>query len=189
MRVHIGPYIEWFGPYQLADLLQRVGVSEDRCFKLGQWLDQLPGVNRFFEWVHHTFRQRRVSIKIHPYDVWNIDDTLALIILPMLKMFREKKHGYPTVDDEDVPPELRSTAASALTEMQISNGDTDNNWNARWEWVLNEMVWAFEQMDPEADDKFFGVDEIFDDVGYRAWQKRKQRGLTLFGKYFEALWD
>jgi hypothetical protein len=29
MRVKIGPYRNWVGPYQLADLLQKFGVSKD----------------------------------------------------------------------------------------------------------------------------------------------------------------
>jgi hypothetical protein len=91
------------------------------------------------------------------------------------------------VEDEDVPEHLRSTSAPALTEEQLATGWPDDNGAFRWEWVLDEMVWAFEQMDPEADDHFF-VGK-FDRDGYDAWQERKTRGFVLFGKYFQALWD
>ena len=35
MKVYIGEYPSWFGPYQLADLTQKLGVSEGRAFQLG----------------------------------------------------------------------------------------------------------------------------------------------------------
>lgn len=30
-------------------------------------------------------KERKISIRIDPWDVWNMDHTLALIIVPMLK--------------------------------------------------------------------------------------------------------
>jgi hypothetical protein len=44
------------------------------------------------------------------------------------------------VDDVDVPKELRSTSAPA----KENEWDTDDNHHKRWEWVLNEMIFAFE---------------------------------------------
>ena len=96
-----------------------------------------------------------------------------------------------------------------LTDEQVNTGYTDNNWHARWNWVLGEMIWAFEQIvNDDADSQFFSdsnpaepSDEPniefsesvrrckLDVEGYKAWQERKTRGLTLFGKYFEGLWD
>ena len=209
MKVYIGPYTSWFGPYQLADLLQYVGVSEDTCHKLGEKLDSITPVRAFFEWFDRTFKKRRIDIKIHDYDVWSMDDTLAVIILPMLKLLKEKKHGYAMVDDEDVPAELRSTAAPALTQEQINTACPDDNGEARWNWVLDEMIWTFEQMlSDDAESRFhYDLDPAkprdepgldleqmlarggYDKAGYTAWQERKTRGFTLFGKYFEALWD
>jgi hypothetical protein len=29
----------------------------------------------------------------------------------------------------------------------------------------------------------------FDKEGYEAWQARKSKGLLLFGKYYQNLWD
>jgi len=135
--------------------------------------------------------------------VWNAEHTLALIILPTLKLLQKKKQGSPLVDDADVPEQLRSTAATALTAEEINCASTDENWHLRWEWALNEMIWAMEQVaDDDADSQFFthhpeipdnpndlGANVDFDKEGYGKWQARKQHGLMLFGKYFEALWD
>ena len=35
MKVYIGPYKEWWGVYQLADLLKKVNVSQNRCEEIG----------------------------------------------------------------------------------------------------------------------------------------------------------
>jgi hypothetical protein len=53
---------------------------------------------------------------------------------------QKKKHGAPFVDDEDVPDHLKSTAAPA----KENEWDTDANHFARWDWVLDEMIFAFE---------------------------------------------
>jgi len=37
-----------------------------------------------------------VEVQIDPWDTWNMDHTLAYIILPMLIQLKETKHGYPS---------------------------------------------------------------------------------------------
>lgn len=199
MKVYIGPYTQWVGPYQIAEILRYVGVSEERCDALGAWLNK-TWLRPFCEWVESK-RSRTISIKIHRYDTWGMDSTLALIILPMLKQLQSTKPGSPYVDDDDVPEHLRSTNAAPLTEDEQRCGSPDKNHHARWAWVMEEMIWAFEQLvDDDADDRFFYdvkivdgnkqlINKPFDKDGYAEWQDRKQRALTLFGKYFEALWD
>lgn len=200
MRVYMGPYHHWFRPgtWYKNLILWWSGFGRgvdadtfdmdayDKLIKKirDSWI--FKKVQAVENWVENN-TQRKISVKIHPYDVWGMDDTLGHIILPMLKLLREKKHGYPHVVDEDVPEHLRSVAAPALTEEQISTACPDDNGAPRWAWVMNEMIWAFEQMDPDADDRFFV--KPFDKDGYNAWQERKTQGFVLFGKYFQALWD
>jgi hypothetical protein len=71
-----------------------------------------------------------------------MDHTLAQIVLPMLKQLQATKHGSPLVEDEDVPEGLglRSTEAPP----KENEWDTDDNLHLRWEWVMNEMIFAFE---------------------------------------------
>ena len=47
MKVKIGPYKNWFGPYQLCDLLRFVVVPEKYRDKLS---DMIPG--KPFEWIY-----------------------------------------------------------------------------------------------------------------------------------------
>ena len=200
MRVYIGPYNHWFRPGKwYKDLVLwwngfGRGVDAD-TFDMDAYdkltaqikdsviYDKLMDIEN---WVDNRVA-RKISVKIDSYDIWSMDDTLGHVILPMLRLLREKKQGYPHVDDEDVPEHLRSTSAPALTEEQINTGWPDDNGIPRWDWVMGEMIWAFEQMDPDADDGFFA--NGYDHAGHMTWQERKTRGFTLFGKYFQALWD
>ena len=148
MKVYIGPYKNWIGPYQLADLLQKVGVSEHRCGKLGKWLADTQ-LSTFCNWIDNK-RVRNIQVRIDKYDTWSMDSTLAYIILPMLKQIKETKHGAPNIDDKDVPKKLRSTSAP----VKENEWDTDDNWFDRWDWVLDEMIWTFSQVNEDWEDQY-----------------------------------
>lgn len=143
-------------------------------------------------------KERKVRIEIAPYDVWNMDSTLSMIVVPMLRMIRQDKQGAPNVDDEDVPSSIRSTSAKPADEY-----DVDEYWFDRWDYVLNEMIWAHEQLiSKEGDDEFFdwsGVDKDVgvmeqvkalkvDTKGLEAYHQRIDNGMRLFGKYYRNLW-
>lgn len=216
MKVYIGPYHHWFAPYRWAKKLLRKWYGVDQTIVRLDDYDKVNSIARKkFKWLRFIEEwfdaryTRKVKVRVDYYDTWGADSTLALIILPMLKQLKATKQGSPHVDDDDVPEELKSTNAAPLTAVQISTGGTDSNVHKRWDWVLNEMIWAFEQMnDEDAESQFhtdvdpakprsepgISFDEAmrrgkFDKEGYMAWQNRKTRGLTLFGKYFEGLWD
>lgn len=94
----------------------------------------------------------KVEVQIDRYDTWSMDSTLAHIILPMLKQLKETKHGSPRVDVEDVPEHLQLDGTSRNESMQLDMFADDEYdelaWNIvhrRWDWVIDEMIWAFEQ--------------------------------------------
>jgi hypothetical protein len=201
MKIKIGPYLTWWGPYQIAKLLRYVGVNDDRCYLIGKRLSETK-LNDVCQWIYDK-RKRKIKIKIDDYDVWNMDGTLAIIILPMLKKLRDVKHGSPNVDDSDVPDELKSTVSPAKTEYE-----SDGLVHERWEWVLNEIIWTFEQMQPDYDWKEQYCTGVYDcDLGETGFKygpnhthkrdevaiishsTRIQKGLILFGKYYQGLWD
>lgn len=142
---------------------------------------------------------RQEDVFIDEWDSWNADHTIALIAAPLLQQLKLTKHGSGMVDDEDVPEELRSTAVPPVEEW-----DTDANLHLRWEWVLDEMIWALtEHASGDGDSKFYDHSEVDEEAdimeqvtkikcdyeGLDAYNKRKQRGFELFGKYFQNLWD
>jgi hypothetical protein len=133
-----------------------------------------------------------------------------MLVHPLLLKLKETKHGAPYVDDEDVPEHLRSTAAPPKKD----EWDTDDNHSNRWDWVLDEMIWAFEQCAKEdtGDDQFYsgevdwkfekeedgkysrmeyGPNHTFkvDEEGKKAHYERIKNGHRLFGKYYFSLWD
>lgn len=211
MLVKIGPYKDWVGPYQIADLLKCVGVSEDTRFNIGSWLADKTPLSKICEFIYRL-RKRKIVIKIDKYDTWSMDNTLAHIALPMLIQLKQTKHGAPLVDDEDVPEELRSTTAPP----KENEYDVDGNHFKRWDWVMDEMIFAFtHELDHNWEDKFWKVQPEFDfedaeqqkqngavaiEVkwkrkgecdwdGMNAVQNRIHNGFRLFGKYYQSLWD
>lgn len=145
-------------------------------------------------------KERKINVQIDPWDTWSADHTLALIIAPLLVKMKEDKQGAPNVDNADVPEHLRSTAAPP-TE---NDWDTDDNWHLRWEYVLDEMLWAMQQLcSDNTDDQFYDCSEVdetkgimeqvnamkVDMQGLEAHHERIQKGCELFGKYFQSLWS
>jgi hypothetical protein len=182
MKVYIGPYRDWIGPYQLADLLQHVGVSEDKCHEIGRWLSK-TWVDTACNWVHSK-KKRKIKVRIDGYDIWSMDHTLGMIILPMLKLIRADNHGAGMIADDDVPEELKSTSAPPREHEH----DTDDFVFDRWNYALDQMIFSFEstQDDNVWEDKYFV--NGFDREGYMAQQAIIANGFRLFGKYFQALW-
>ena len=98
--------------------------------------------------------ERDEQIVIHNYDTWNMDHTLALIILPMLKQLKEEKQGAPNVDSSDVPNYLKPKQMDIVRYRE--EGKTDENFFKRWDYVMDEMIWAFEQIvDDDNEEQFF----------------------------------
>lgn len=251
MKVYIGPYTNWFGPYQLAEALCFWAKKEkdehgfdrtpDWVHNFGEWLahgsvepDQEVGETRrwgerpytklykFLNWIESK-KKRKIKVRIDKYDTWNMDRTLAPIILPMLKQLKATKHGSQIVDLEDVPEHLRGNGTEDYEDQKCFKfyfedaPDTYVTTHDRWDWVLDEMIWAFEQLQPECDwesqyhtgvsDFVFTAEETknggkvyrmgegenhtskFDTEGYQKHSARIDKGLLLFGKYFRGLWD
>ena len=119
-------------------------------------------------------------IRVDNHDTWNADYTLAHIIHPILVRLKETKQGAPQVDNEDVPESLRATDEE-LRQYSI-DGTTDPNYFKRYDYILDEMIWAFDFIKNEH--KF---DYISDDITSE-WH-RAQNGFNMFGKYYTSLWD
>lgn len=208
MKVNIGPYRTWIGPYQIAEkiLFWLDKYEDDRVHDFGHWLaggdEKESLLYKLCLWID-KFKKRKIKVKIDYYDTWSMDHTLAHMILPMLKQLHATKQGAPFVDDEDVPEHLRSTAA----EPKENEWDTDSNHFKRWDWVLDEMIQAFEcKVNEDWEERYwtgksegmdFKEDGTIEFLGNRkcdwdalkAHQLRNKNGYRLFGKYYEALWD
>ena len=183
MKVYIGPYKGYFGIYDIAYFFEKFGVSEDKCHAIGEKLEA-SWFGSLVRWINDVIGERKIKVKIHDYDTWSMDQTLAFIILPMLKQLKETKHGSGHVDDKDVPKHLRSTSAPP----KENEWDIDAFYHDRWDWALDEMIWAFEQVVKEEDTSMFMLAN-FDEKAYKEHSARLKHGLMMFGKYYQSLWD
>jgi len=212
----------WVSPYDILKVVCFWEKDDDVFYnhedvpghKYDKWVNFLnpfcKAWMKFLDFIHPEIKY----VKIDRWDTWSMDHTLADIILPMLKQLKETKHGSPFVDDEDVPDELKSTNAPP----KVNEYDVDENHFKRWDWVLDEMIFAFEcKVDDSWQDKFRSGEHDIKSVacewdengkpkmykmergpndtykcdydGIELVQKRITNGYRLFGKYYEGLWD
>lgn len=129
---------------------------------------------------HANDKQRTIKVQIDPWDTYNVDHTLALIILPLLKEYKLVKKGGSFVENEDVP---HIAPIPKGQEMELSD-----EWEVRWNYVLGEMIHAFERIVDEEWEQDFHNGAEFDTKGYLLECERINNGLRLFGKYFRGLW-
>ena len=164
MKVKIGPYKDWFGPYQLAEKLcfwvkrDKYGSKPDwvhnfgEILAYGQILPEPPEnelfkhhddveptwLYKFLSWIDSK-KSQKISVHIDRWDTWSMDNTLAHIVLPMLQQLKATQHGAPNTDDQDVPEELKSTSAP----QKENEYDIDELHFKRWDYILDEMIFAF----------------------------------------------
>ena len=240
MKIRIGPYTSWYGPYQLAELLcfwaKETVVDEygmkskpDYVHKFGEWLahgsvEPEPEVGEIRSWGHErpntwlydfllwveSKKKRTIKVHIDRWDTWGMDHTLAYIILPMLKQLKATKHGAPQVDIDEVPAHLKPTK-KALKAYE-KDGTTDERFFDRWDWVLDEMIFAFDSKVNDGWEEQFETGEsdlqwktleggmsemvrgpndtkVYDWEGRKKYEERIANGFRLFGKYYSNLWD
>ena len=220
MKVYLNkPKYHWISPYVILKKICFWEKDDDVFYnhenkpnhKYDKWVERLVPICKAIQWVWNKVDPKIEYIKVDSWDTWSMDQSLAPIILPMLKQLKATKHGYGMIDDEDVPKHLQSIYA-----LPKETWEWDGNAEARYDWVLDEMIWAFEQLnDDEHDAKFWitkpemdwdAMTEPFkegeksrevkwivegklDSEGLKSHNERIQRGLTLFGKYLTTLWD
>jgi hypothetical protein len=215
----------WLSPYVILEKIffwREIDYDEPIIKKLSDFLNPFSVAwLKFLDFIHPRINY----VKIDRYDTWSMDNTLADIILPMLKQLKETKHGSPTVDDDDMPEHLRYTTTEDwdsqhtfdfYREHQIQEGERDIH--ARWEWVLDEMIFAFEHYVDDTWEESFRSGEhdmihvpcewyedgrpklysiekgpndtyVCDYEGMNKVYKRMENGFRLFGKYYRGLWD
>jgi len=130
VKVKIKKYPNFYGS---GTLIHKLPISEEWQGRIQEWVPEWYDVlaNKLVEWQGG----RRTTIHIDHYDTWGMDDTLSHIILPMLKQLNATKQGAPIVDNKDVPEELRSVDIE---------GDVGVTYFKKWDWVMDEMIFAFE---------------------------------------------
>ena len=233
MKVYLSkPRSHWISPYTMLDYAffwtawsrcsrdRRIrSLEQERDYVehpawVERWSNRLEPISRAIQWILDRVHPAITYVKIDRWDTWSMDYTLSPIILPMLRQLKENQHGAGFVDDEDVPEELKSTSAPA----KENEWDTDANHFRRWDYVLDEMIFAFDhKADDSWEDAFrSGEHDLIhvpcewdeagrptmyqmkegpnntykcDYEGMQVVEARIQNGFRLFGRYFQNLWD
>jgi len=160
MKIYLSKYrYHWISPFKIAEKV---------CFwrEIGYDEKWVVRLNNFLYPVMSIIQKfldkiypRVDYIHIDKYDTYSMDTTLAKIIHPMLKQLKATKLGYP----------------STMTEK-------------KWNYILDEMIWTFEQIILDGNDEQFWTDDI-DWDGMKVHYTRINKGTALFGKYYRSLWD
>ncbi len=221
MKIYLSNYRHhWISPYTMLEKIifwREIDYDEPLIEK---WSDRLEPISKAIQWFLDLVHPKINYVKIDHYDTWNMDSTLTPIILPMLKQLRDTKHGSGFVDLEDVPEYMRETDIEDWNPQRTFDFYKENvpqlhhNVHTRWDWVLNEMIFAFEHLadDSWEDDYVSGVIDMkfvkcednpelstmengpnhtytCDYDGIVKVYTRIDNGLRLFGKYYRNLWD
>jgi len=201
MKVYISKYRDhWLSPYTILEHVCFWRVIEDYDDPwVEKWANRLEPLCKARQWFLDRVHPPVTYVKIDYWDTWSMDHTLAHMIVPMLKQLQATKHGSAQVDLEDVPEHLHYKVAPSA-----ANNYNDDTVHERWSWVMNEMIWAFEQkLQNDGESAFYDhsgvqpganlnqqINQIkVDRVGLDAYNKRMQNGFRLFGKYYQGLWD
>lgn len=162
MKVHIGPYQGWWRSYFYVNYMDKkynykwdepntnLEKILEKCAESLDWFYSVT-INKYFAW-----KKRKIKVKIHDYDTWSMDNTLAHIILPMLKQLKATKRGSPYIDIEHVPEHLRLTEREKAVfehgyyDESLNATDEEleavsNKFHEQWNWVIDQMIWSFEQ--------------------------------------------
>jgi hypothetical protein len=87
---------------------------------------------------------RRISVKIDGYDTWNLDHTLALIILPALLQLKATKHGIPNEFAE--VGGANHDSQDSFDFYKETHNESFEEGCKRWDEVLDKMIWSFQQL-------------------------------------------
>jgi len=124
--------------------------------------------------------EREIEVEVHNYDSWSADHTLSLIIVPVLQELRRSLHGAPCLFPNEVPEDLQSYVED---EDWDTSSEYEMNIFRTWENILDEMIWAFSEIQIDDDSWHSDVE------AYKKYEERRQRGCELFGKFYTNLWD
>jgi hypothetical protein len=216
MKVDIGPYVPWwYSRIHTEYMNKKYGYDWDESNTFFEKaLEKLEGaINTFYQYTFNRIfgqMKRKIKVRVDDYDVWGLDNTLAHIILPALKLLKVKKHGTPFTDREDAPED------SIYNDEKDDEGRDAGYSEKRWHYIIDEMIHTFEcEVNDDWEDQFYsgehhmitvpetlpngesvitwvkGPNDTFKadyDAMEKAWERRRN-GLRLFAKYYHSLWD
>lgn len=142
-------------------------------------------------WPKNPAKERKVNIRIDKWDTWSMDNTLSLIIEPMLKQLKVTQNGYPSGLEEQEWNEI-------LDKMIFAFESINNDWENQYH--SGEVDFLHVPIDKDGNEvspenaEYYRLDRgpndthVFDAEGWKKHDEKIQEGLELFGKHFRSLW-
>jgi hypothetical protein len=129
MKVKIGKYKNWIGPYQIAEkILFWMDKHEDhRVHEFGRWLSENKHgedslLTKVCQWIHNK-QKRTVKIKLDPWDDWSADHTMALIIHPLLVQLKNSKmRMFLNICGQRLRQQKRTNGTPTRIGSSVGNG-------------------------------------------------------------------
>lgn len=88
---------------------------------------------------------RKINVRIDPFDTWSLDHTLSIVILPALIQLKDTKQGIPSeFVGEGIGGDLDNNHC-----FDFIKEDADQVFDKqceKWEETLNKMIWSFLQL-------------------------------------------
>jgi hypothetical protein len=104
---------------------------------------------------------RQVEIEVDRNDVISMDCTMSILLLPMMRKFKENNMGYPYNGEDENDPD-------------------GEEGEAKWLATIDEIIWAME-VTASGEHYDWNTDKIH-------LHKRRQAAFELFGKNFGNFW-
>ena len=168
MKVYMNrPKNNWVSPYTILEKIyfwREIGYDEPVIRNLAKGLTPF---SKALQKVLNVINPEITYVKIDSWDAWNVDSTLAILILPMLKELKKSKHGSGYIDLEDVPEHLRYTENNEFHPQKsfdfYNEGEKlDIDVHTRYNWFLDELIWTFEQLNTDWEEQYYSgnIDHI-----------------------------
>lgn len=161
--------------------------------------------------------KRKIKIKMDGYDTWNLDSTLAYILVVALKQMKKDNNGIPsTMFGDDYKTDLRKGESRKAYKNRLKKSESVAL--KRWLEILDKMIWSFQQINRDYQTQYYsgrsdirwvllketkdlpedkqlyemkkGPKDTFrvDRKGLQKHEERIQEGIDLFAKHFRSLW-
>lgn len=129
-------------------------------------------------------QERHVSVHIEDFDVYSMDNTLAHVVVPMLKKLKSVKIGIPG----DLVHEIHEFNEQSELHLDLTAKELDKlefeQAEKKWNDIMDKMIWSFEQAMNDYED-------LYEEVAkgeLESYEKKLAEGFNLFGKYYRSLW-
>jgi len=209
MRVKIGNYPITIGTHNIYKAyisLRFKKYTWEVSDKDYSWPDRfvLGALDVIDDWISPLNRfvgmDRKVKVRVSSQDIYSVDSTLALVILPVLEKFRSNaSFSSPNIDPDDVKDKPDNSALTdweyVLDKMILSFSSKTCEWEEDFysdEFLHSEGL--FDGLKSELDSdgkKFYYLSSLNKHIDYDGMNKKQieiTQGFLLFGKYYESLW-